>query len=159
MTIFGVIYVCLLGSYIIQVRYTFGGVLTLFLFAITWMNDTGAYFIGSLIGKHKLLPKVSPKKTVEGLIGGIIFSLLVGIIAKPFLAKSIPMVENISSFSWFGICFLLSMSAHIGDLSESLLKRFAGVGNSFDLLPGHGGILDKIDSLLFTSPILYLIFQ
>lgn len=126
MTIFGVIYICWIGNFIIQVRYSLGSSLTLFLFAITWMNDTGAYFIGSLIGKHKLLPKVSPNKTVEGLIGGIIFSLLTGIILKPFLMKSVSFVGDISNLLWIVICLLLSIVAHTGDLAESLLKRYAG---------------------------------
>lgn len=150
MTIFGIVYICFLGNFLIQIRYSFGSSLTLFLFLITWLNDTGAYFIGTTIGRHKIFPKISPKKTVEGFFGGIIFSILTGIIAKQFLNI------NISNFSWIGICFLLSISAHAGDLSESLLKRFAGVSNSFDLLPGHGGILDKIDSLLFTAPVFYV---
>lgn len=149
-TIFGIVYICFLGNFLIQIRFSFGSSLTLFLFLITWLNDTGAYFIGTTIGRHKIFPKVSPKKTVEGFLGGIIFSILTGIIAKQFLNI------NISNFSWIGICFLLSISAHAGDLSESLLKRFAGVNNSFDLLPGHGGILDKIDSLLFTAPVFYV---
>lgn len=153
-TIFGIIYVCWLGNFIIQVRYTLGSKLTLFLFLITWLNDSGAYFIGTTIGTHKLLPRISPKKTVEGFIGGIIFSILTGIIAKPFLN-----INNISDTSWIAICFLLGIAAHIGDLSESLLKRFAKAGNSFDLIPGHGGVLDKIDSLLFTSPVFYFFFK
>lgn len=153
MSIFGIVYICFLGNFLIQIRFSFGSSLTLFLFLITWLNDTGAYFIGTTIGRHKIFPKISPKKTVEGFFGGIIFSILTGIIAKQFLNI------NISNFSWIGICFLLSISAHAGDLSESLLKRFAGVSNSFDLLPGHGGILDKIDSLLFTAPVFYFIFN
>ncbi|MBP2659224.1 MAG: phosphatidate cytidylyltransferase [Firmicutes bacterium] len=113
----------------------------------TWANDTFAYFVGSRFGRHKLCPAISPAKTVEGSIGGLVGSILaitlLGLLFKLPVSHSITM----------GI--VVGVIAPIGDLAESAIKRFAGVKDSGKLLPGHGGILDRFDSILFTVPIVY----
>lgn len=121
-----------------------------FLLAIIFANDTGALYFGKLFGKHKLYQEISPNKTWEGAVGGLILSLLIGLIFLrlwPFQQLDL----------WI-ICLilLLSVSAQIGDLSESMIKRNHGVDDSGFLLPGHGGFLDRIDGLLFAIPVLYI---
>jgi phosphatidate cytidylyltransferase len=120
----------------------------LVLFAIVWVGDTCAYYGGRALGRHLLAPKVSPKKTVEGAIAGLVGSVLAGsiggvwLLGKPWL-------------SMLGICVVTAAVGQIGDLAESVLKRSAGVKDSSSILPGHGGILDRLDSLLFATPIFY----
>jgi len=167
-TFFGVVYVGWLFSYLIFLRSlpgpldlslfghplpqsTFGAWVVLYVFAVTWSTDAGAYFVGSALGKTKLAPRLSPKKTVEGAIGGILaataMSLLWGI--------------------WIGLPWqhcailgpLIGVLGQIGDLCESALKRDIGVKDFGMVLPGHGGILDRFDSLLFTAPIAYYYLQ
>jgi phosphatidate cytidylyltransferase len=128
--------------------------LVAFPLAVTWINDTFAYFGGRKFGKHKLIPRVSPGKTREGTIAGLIGSVLTAVIYGHFVFDQ-----------WLGIPFnplygvvggvLLSAGAVVGDLAESLLKREAGVKDSGTLLPGHGGVLDRFDALYFTLPIAY----
>jgi phosphatidate cytidylyltransferase len=121
-----------------------------FLLAIIFSNDTGAYYFGKLWGKHSLYKEISPNKTWEGAVGGLIMSLLIGLIflrVWPFQRLSLEIICLI---------ILLSVSAQIGDLSESMIKRNHGVDDSGFLLPGHGGFLDRIDGLLFSIPILYI---
>ena len=120
------------------------------LFAVTWFYDSFAYFIGSAFGKHKLFPNISPKKSLEGLIGGILFTIFIILGIKSFTS-----VIEFSYFHCIIISILLSVTGQIGDLFESIIKRYAGVKDSSNLIPGHGGILDKLDSLLFNAPILY----
>lgn len=122
--------------------------------AITWINDTFAYFGGRALGRHKLIPRVSPGKTVEGTISGLIGAILTSVLFAHFIFTG-----------WLGIPVgvvaailggvLLSAGAVLGDLAESLLKREAGVKDSGTLLPGHGGVLDRFDALYFTIPIAY----
>jgi len=119
------------------------------LFVFIWVNDTAAYFIGSLTGKHKLIPHISPKKSVEGFIAGIIFTLLAALI----FARLYP---EYTSFQWMGFALVVALSGTIGDLFESLIKRTCSVKDAGTLIPGHGGILDRIDSLLVAVPAAYL---
>lgn len=131
-----------------------GFAMVAFPLAITWINDTFAYFGGRRFGKHKLIPRVSPAKTREGAIAGLIGSVLTAVLYARFVFDG-----------WLGIDFglaaavvagiMLSAAAVIGDLAESLLKREAGVKDSGTLLPGHGGVLDRFDALFFTLPIAY----
>jgi phosphatidate cytidylyltransferase len=125
--------------------------LLLFILLVIWSSDSGAYFTGKRIGKKKLLPEISPKKTVEGAAGGIVAALVVSVICQ-FL---FPVYET------FGFAMLaavvISVFGQIGDLVESAFKRHYGVKDSGSLLPGHGGILDRCDSWLFVLPILYLL--
>lgn len=115
------------------------------LFVLIWLNDTGAYIIGSSFGKHKLIPRISPKKTWEGLFGGILFSLLGGLVFS-YLFSGI-----LTIFHWLIFAVLIAGFANFGDLFESLLKRSYKVKDSGNIIPGHGGVLDRIDSLLFSS--------
>lgn len=128
------------------------GVLRLFfLFGLVWMADIGAYFAGRRFGKRKLAPEVSPGKTVEGAIGGFAGALLI--------AASAPWVFGVGQFVWWQLlllCVVVIVASIIGDLTESLFKRHRGVKDSGTLLPGHGGILDRIDSLLAAAPVLAL---
>ncbi len=155
----GPIYVCLPLAMLIMIdqRYLFNhsisGIWIFFLLVVTFANDTGAFYSGKLFGKHKLYETVSPKKTWEGSVGGVLFAFFVGIaFMKIFDLHEI-------DFSIFLIIFLLSVSGQIGDLAESMLKRSFNVKDSGTLLPGHGGILDRIDSLLFAAPVLYIYLE
>lgn len=119
------------------------------LFVFLWVNDTAAYFIGSLTGKHKLIEHISPKKSVEGFVAGIIFTLLSSLI----FAHLYP---DFSIVFWAGFALIVSLFGTLGDLFESLIKRTCSVKDSGNLIPGHGGILDRIDSLLIAIPAVFL---
>ena len=121
-------------------------------FFLHWINDTGAYLIGVPFGKHKLFKRISPKKSWEGVIGGVIFSLLTVIL----LAKFFPVL---SLFSWLIVSFIVVFFGTLGDLIESLLKRYLGLKDSGSFLPGHGGFLDRYDGVLFSTPIVYAYLQ
>jgi len=126
-------------------------------FICSWLSDTGAYFIGSLLGKHKLCKNISPKKTVEGSIGGIIFSALgsVGFIAV--MTSFSPSNFAIVKFAVIGV--LVAVLSQFGDLVFSCIKRDSGKKDYGSILPGHGGILDRFDSVLFVVPFVYYIIQ
>lgn len=131
--------------------------LLLALFIAIWVNDTGAYIVGSLLGKrkagnHKMFPRVSPAKSWEGLIGGYIFTLIAG-----YVFYRVGWVESI----WMSLILSLAISTFgtLGDLMESLMKRTIGVKDSGRFMPGHGGVLDRFDSLLLATPIVYLILS
>lgn len=115
------------------------------LLMMTWMNDTGAYLVGSRIGKTKLLPRISPNKTWEGSIGGIVVTLLTGVMFSYFF-------KEISLLDWLVLAVLIAIFGSIGDLIESMLKRSVGVKDSGSLLPGHGGVLDRFDAFIFHLP-------
>ena len=123
--------------------------LLLAMFIMIWLNDTGAFCVGSMIGKHKLFPRISPNKSWEGFFGGVVFA-----IASAFVFKyGFPQYfDNISIGGLCGLGVVVSAFATWGDLVESLIKRTLGVKDSGTLLPGHGGILDRIDSLLLVVP-------
>ncbi|MBI5417962.1 CDP-archaeol synthase [Candidatus Poribacteria bacterium] len=120
---------------------------------ITWSNDTGAYAIGTLFGKHKLAPMISPKKSWEGSIAGIVFGAIVAVVFKLYLFESISYLNIIIG----GI--LISIAGQIGDLFESFIKRSCNVKDSGNSIPGHGGLLDRIDSLIFAFPMTYYFFK
>jgi phosphatidate cytidylyltransferase len=120
-----------------------------FTLAITWLQDTAAYFVGRRFGKHRFAPVLSPKKTWEGAIGGFLASVLTAIIAVLILGLPVNMVAAALIGAVAGV------AGPLGDLAESLIKRQIGVKDSGQLIPGHGGILDRIDSLLFTGPLIY----
>ena len=153
-TLFGVLYVAGLGGYYLLIRnFEDGERLIFFLLLIVWLGDIAAYYWGKHFGKKPLAPVVSPNKTMEGAITGLAGSLVAGAIAGYWLLGHIAMAH----------CLLLALICgtigQFGDLAESLLKRHAGIKNSGDLLPGHGGILDRIDSLLFAGPMFYCYFK
>jgi phosphatidate cytidylyltransferase len=124
---------------------------------LTWTSDTFAYFVGRRWGRNKLIPRVSPGKTVEGAIGAVVGSLLVAIAYAQVLAQFSTYRPTILQAAVLGL--VISVVAQVGDLAESLLKRDAGVKDSGTLLPGHGGALDRFDSLLFTLPVAYFFLR
>jgi phosphatidate cytidylyltransferase len=150
LTLFGILYVSWFLSFLLKIRYLDGGVVWIaYLVTVTKMADVGAYFVGTAFGHHALIPHVSPKKSVEGFFGGVLASTLASAAIKPYLPLP---------FSWphvLIIGFLIGVIGQIGDLSESLMKRFCGAKDSSSLLPGIGGFLDTVDSILFTAPIFY----
>lgn len=163
-TLFGIVYAGLF-TYAYSIRYhnyavgaVAGSVLLALPLVITWLTDVGAYLIGRAFGKKKLMPSVSPGKTIVGSLAGLIFAVIgawlyVEYVLEPYAQLSMRPMAVLA----FGV--LISVAAQTGDLAESLLKREAGVKNSSGLIPGHGGILDRIDSLLFALPAAYLLLD
>lgn len=129
------------------------------LLLITWIGDSGAYIIGTKWGRRKLIPRISPKKSIEGAGGGLVFSLLAALLTRWFFVIPLaskwfnPLDLSITHYVVLGL--LLGAVGQVGDLAESLLKRDANVKDSSRIIPGHGGLLDVIDSLLFTAPVMY----
>jgi len=119
-----------------------------YVFFLVWITDSGAYFTGMMIGKRKLAPRVSPNKSVEGALGGLVASLVLGIVFWVITAKA--------SLVFFLLISLVgSIASQIGDLFESALKRSAGIKDSGNIIPGHGGVLDRFDSFMFAIPVVY----
>jgi phosphatidate cytidylyltransferase len=159
-TMFGVVYITLLTGCLIGVRmlpdavgslaapHLASKLLTMF-FAFVMLTDTGAYYVGRLTGRHKLAPRISPGKTVEGAIGGFVMAMITGLLCRATFFPEIPIAHALVLGAVMGIV------GQIGDLAESMLKRGAGVKDSGNLLPGHGGMLDRVDSILFCAPVLY----
>lgn len=121
----------------------------LYIFILIWLSDTMAYFVGNFMGKHKLAPKISGKKTWEGAIGGLIFTILGGFLIQTYFLPE-------SKFNWIVIGLIVAIFAPIGDLVESKLKRSFNAKDSGNLIPGHGGFLDRLDSFIFVIPMVYL---
>jgi phosphatidate cytidylyltransferase len=138
------------------VRIPPGGVLLIFPLVVTWASDIGAFFVGRAIGGRKLIPAVSPGKTVSGAIGGLVASMLVALL---FARTVLVPVASLGFTPWGALLFggLISIAAQVGDLFESLIKREGGVKDSSRIIPGHGGILDRFDSLIFVLPVAYLL--
>ena len=133
-----------------QVDYTQGGLLIISLFASIWICDSAAFFGGTALGKHKLFPRVSPNKSWEGAIFGLLFAVIAMVISKAIV------LDFLSWFDVITIGLIVGIIGQIGDLIESLFKRDAGVKDSSGLIPGHGGIFDRFDSLLYTAPAVLL---
>jgi phosphatidate cytidylyltransferase len=146
------LYVGMLGGSLIRLHNDFadGAKLVFFLLLVVWLGDTGAYYFGRTFGRHKLSPRISPKKTVEGLIGGVGAAVATALIIHFTFFKNFPLLHAIIA----GV--ILSIAGVIGDLAESMWKRSAAVKDSGTLLPGHGGFLDRFDSVFYTTPILYV---
>lgn len=119
-------------------------------FLLVWVNDTGAYFTGRWLGRRKLLPKVSPNKTVEGLLGGVLLTMLLGWLLSRWW-------HFLDRGEWLSLALLVAVASTLGDLLESAFKRARGVKDSGTLLPGHGGVLDRFDGLLLAIPV-YTLF-
>lgn len=155
-TLFGVLYVAWFLSFLVKIRLLLPGVegvkLLAFILLVTKGADIGAYIVGSKFGKTPLMPSVSPNKSVEGCVGAILFSTVLALIFRSFLPESIdyPTAQVMLMGAFFGSL------GQLGDLSESLIKRDCGVKDSGKLMPGLGGILDMIDSILFSAPAFYL---
>ncbi|WP_298489064.1 phosphatidate cytidylyltransferase [uncultured Maribacter sp.] len=128
----------------------FAKILIMGIFILIWVNDTFAYLVGRSLGRTKLYSAVSPKKTIEGSIGGFIFALIAAYIISEFETLISPM-------QWIILSTIIVITGSLGDLIESKLKRVAGVKDSGAILPGHGGMLDRLDSLIFAAPFAYLI--
>jgi len=150
--VIGPMYICLPIAMLILIdMHPNGNIWIFFLLAVIFANDTGAFYAGKTFGRHKLYREVSPNKTWEGAIGGLIAGLIV---AAVFLRIDILKVHALNLTILF-LVFGLSVATQIGDLVESMLKRAYGVKDSGRILPGHGGLLDRIDGLLFAVPVLY----
>jgi phosphatidate cytidylyltransferase len=148
-TMFGLLYIAWFFSFFIKLKFLpQGALLVSFLILVTKMGDVGAYFMGRSFGKHNLIPRISPHKTVEGTIGGLCFSVGTALASKMYL-------PNFSYSHLLVLGFLLGILAQVGDLAESLIKRDCAVKDAGDNISGFGGMLDVIDSLLFTTPIFY----
>lgn len=156
-TILGVLYVAFLGGFIVSMRVGFAETLVPhlstkllgFFFIIVMGADAGGYYIGKNFGKHKLVPKVSPGKTWEGVIGGILFSSAFAAIASATFFPELPYKLSIP------LAVVMTVAGLFGDLAESAMKRGSNTKDAANILPGHGGLLDRLDSLLFNAPILY----
>ena len=156
-TLFGFVYVSFLLAHLIFINKLQNGEFLIWLpFFTAWFTDTAAYFTGVSIGKHKLFPSISPNKTVEGYLGGIIggsiLTTLFGIIIRSY-GCPIPLTHFIV------IGLICGFASEVGDLAASYIKRFTGIKDFGSLIPGHGGILDRFDSILFTMPVVYYYFM
>ena len=155
-TLFAIFYTGFFASTLIGIRefysqdYVNGGLIIISVFITLWMTDSAAYFIGSAFGKHKLFPRVSPNKSWEGAIAGFIFATITLVVLKIFLLTFLSLNQIIA----LGI--IIGIFGQIGDLIESLIKRDAGVKDSSNIIPGHGGIFDRFDSLLFSAPLIFI---
>lgn len=174
-TVFGVIYTGGMLSFAYAIRYhpyviesvrvplgglavTAGGLLLLLPVLLTWASDIGAFFVGRALGKRKLMPSVSPGKTVAGAVGGLAATVLVGWLYARFVLTPSTQLAFVRG-GIVGFSLLVSVAAQIGDLVESLLKREAGMKDSSHIIPGHGGVLDRFDSLLFVLPLAYVLLN
>ena len=174
-TIFGVLYTGGMLSFGYAIRYhpygiesvrvplggvtvSAGALLLLLPILLTWASDIGAFFVGRAFGKRKLMPSVSPGKTVAGAIGGLAATVLVGWLYTRFVLTPTTQLAFVRG-GIFAFAVFVSVAAQIGDLAESLLKREAGMKDSSHIIPGHGGVLDRFDSLLFVLPVSYALFN
>ena len=156
-TITGVLYVVFLGGFLVSMRVGFENTLVLnlstkllgYFFLVVMGSDVGAYYVGKNLGKHKLAPHISPGKTWEGFIGGILLSIIFAALSTLLFFPELPYAISIP------LAIVMSLVGVGGDLAESAMKRGAGAKDAASILPGHGGLLDRLDSLLFNAPILY----
>lgn len=156
-TFLGVMYVAFLGGYLVSMRVGFETTLVPYLsskllgyfFLVAMGSDIGAYFIGKSIGKHKLVPKISPNKTWEGFAGGILLAIIFAALSTYLFFPELPYQVSIP------LAIFMAVVGVGGDLTESAMKRGSKIKDAANILPGHGGLLDRLDSLLFNAPILY----
>lgn len=163
-TLLGVLYTGGTLSYVYALRYhnyavgdTAGALVVILPVVLTWASDTGAYFSGRLIGGRKLMPSVSPAKTVSGASGAVVLTIIVCALFVQYLLKPYAQL----AFSPWGLALFaigISVTAQVGDLAESMFKREAGVKDSGTIFPGHGGVLDRLDSLFFVLPVAYMLY-
>jgi phosphatidate cytidylyltransferase len=155
---FSLIYVPLLFSFLIMIRelpstlnidYQVGGLWIIFILFCVWLSDTLAYFIGAPLGKHKLCPQISPKKSIEGFLAGLFGPILAAIFSYHIFLGFVSITDLLF------LSLIIGLIGQVGDLVESSLKREANLKDSSNILPGHGGILDRFDSLLFVGPSVY----
>jgi phosphatidate cytidylyltransferase len=156
-TTFGVIYTGWLGGHMLLVRQfsetnLYSGILIYLPFLMIWMADTGAFFLGSLFGRHKIIPQISPSKSYEGLVGGMLFSFLSGLGFMKLWAPFLSVIDILF------LSLIAVIAGLCGDLVESAMKRDANIKDISSFLPGHGGVLDRFDSILFALPLFYYYF-
>ncbi len=161
-TLLGVMYIGMFAGALVSIRRIYpvdselfagGGYIIIAMLASIWLCDSAAFFIGIRFGKHKMFPRISPKKSWEGAIAGFVFSVLTMVAAKFIILVFLSWVTIIA----FGI--IVGIIGQLGDLVESMFKRDAGVKDSSSLIPGHGGIFDRFDSLLYTAPVIYIYLE
>lgn len=152
-TILGVLYIPFLGSHLIAIRTGFEPTLSAhllsFFFLVLMGADAGAFYTGRALGKHKLAPSISPGKTWEGVVGGVVAAVAMGALAHFWFFRELPLKFILP------LALVMTVLGIFGDLAESALKRGAGAKDAAKLLPGHGGLLDRLDSLLFNAPLIY----
>jgi phosphatidate cytidylyltransferase len=157
-TLFGVLYVGWLSAHLLYLRelptsvgqpYAAGAALVFLVFLPTWSCDTAAYAVGMAFGRRRLLPSVSPKKSVEGSLGGLAAAVAATLLARAWFAPFLSLTHALILGTAIGVF------AQVGDLAESLLKRVSRAKDSGEMIPGHGGVLDRFDSLYFTAPLVY----
>lgn len=137
-------------SSILQHQYLFSPGIVVGFFLLIWSNDTGAYLAGITLGRHRLMERISPKKTWEGFFGGLLLSMVVAWLISGFMD-----MDNL--LMWLMISFVVSISGTFGDLAESMLKRSTGIKDSGSMMPGHGGFLDRFDSAILSFPLVYVL--
>ena len=155
LSLFATVYPAIFITFLIKIEHigsivfgTYNHFILLYILLFIWMFDTASYFSGRFLGKHPFFPGISPKKTVEGFFGGVISLLIMVIIIYTIIEKS-------HIFHFFAIAVLTALAGQAGDLSESIVKREMGIKDSSNIIPGHGGILDRFDSLIFAGPVVY----
>ena len=151
---FGIIYIPIMLMHLYQIRLLDGGYLVWLAVIGSWGCDTCAYCVGMLLGKHKLAPVLSPKKSIEGAIGGVVGSALLGLIYGLVFAEKLTVLSN-PALGCMIICGAAAVLSQIGDLTASAIKRNHEVKDYGKLIPGHGGVLDRFDSMIFVAPVIY----
>jgi len=154
-SLFSIVYIALPFTILQNIAYINGNFFpqtVLSIFILIWANDTGAYLSGSNFGKHRLFERISPKKSWEGSIGGAIVTLITAFVISFWL-------NNISVINWLVIAAIIVLTGTYGDLAESMLKRSLGKKDSGNILPGHGGMLDRFDSVIFAAPAVYFFLK
>ncbi len=160
MVFFGFFYVALTISYIYRLRISDAGAYSVWLiFISSWGADTMAYLTGILIGKHKIAPVLSPKKTVEGCIGGVVGATLIGLIYSLIFKDDLSKVYDDPVLLFTIVSAVASVVSMIGDMAASAIKRNKDIKDYGSLIPGHGGILDRFDSVIFVAPIIYFLLK
>lgn len=161
-TLIGIYYIGLFASSLVLIReyfrdsyflYDQGGYIIISVLASIWVCDSAAYFIGTAIGKHKISARVSPHKSWEGAIAGFVFSIITMVLAQIIFLNFISVIDAVA------IGIIIGTFGQVGDFVESLIKRDSNVKDSSSIIPGHGGIFDRFDSLLFSAPIIYLYME
>ncbi len=150
--LFGQIFIALpfsILNFILYITNAFNPWLLIAMFALIWLYDSGAYLVGVSIGKHKMFPRISPKKSWEGFVGGVVVALLSGYFCSILL-------KEISLIYWLLFALIVVIAGTFGDFFESLIKRKIGIKDSGTIMPGHGGLLDRFDSMLFVAPAIYM---
>lgn len=152
--VLGIIYVPLLLSFLVFIRNSTDGIVWIFfLIVMVFSGDIGAFYVGTWVGRHKLCPSVSPNKTIEGAIGGLSATLVAGTLYALYFLPALPSAKVTV------LCIITGVAGQIGDLFESECKRYGHIKDSGTILPGHGGILDRIDALLFAAPVIFYFKQ